>query len=577
MAPLQSVDGMASVADYIRRNAVDPEIRQKPFLLLDDFTLSHEEFGTQSARLAALLLDRREPGRPFHLGILLENVPEYLIALGACALSGATAVGINPVQRGAALQRDIQHTDCQFLLTAPGYEELLAPIWGDLSLARERTWVARRHAQGDLAPGEELGEDFDEVMAAVTGASLSAPPVDPEAPYILVFTSGTTGAPKGVQISQSRVVSTGEKIGALMEVDPQACGYLAMPLFHANSQQCGFMPALLEGASLGMVRRFSRSRWLSDIRRYGVTYFNYTGKPLSFILTTPRAPDDADNPLRVAYGNEGSSRILEEFTERFGCRIIDGFGATEGGFGFSRTATDPPNSVGRPPPEIQILSPEGVRKPPGILDAQGRVLNPDESIGEIVNTAGLGKFEGYYRNPEATAERTRGGMYWSGDFGFQDKDGFVYFTGRDISWIRVDGENFLARPIEDILQRHPDIYLCAVYAVPDSDAGDRVMATVVLAEEATFDGEEFARFLEAQGDVSPKWWPTFVRIASRIPQTATHKILKSELRAQGFSPQRVEDPIFHRVRGENAYRPFDGPAYRALSDLFAERGRTHLL
>ncbi len=577
MAPLQSVDGMASVADYIRRNAADPEIRQKPFLLLDDFILSHEEFGTQSARLAALLLERREPGRPFHLGILLENVPEYLIALGACALSGATAVGINPVQRGAALQRDIQHTDCQFLLTAPGYGELLAPIWGDLSLARERTWVARRHAQGDVAPGEELGEDFDEVMAAVTGASLTGLAVDPEAPYILVFTSGTTGAPKGVQISQSRMVSTGEKIGALMEVDSQACGYLAMPLFHANSQQCGFMPALLKGASLGMVRRFSRSRWLSDLRRYGVTYFNYTGKPLSFILTTPRAPDDADNPLRVAYGNEGSSRILEEFTERFGCRIIDGFGATEGGFGFARTPTDPPNSVGRPPPEIQILSPEGVRKPPGILDAEGRVQNPDESIGEIVNTAGLGKFEGYYRNPEATAERTRGGMYWSGDFGFQDKDGFVYFTGRDLSWIRVDGENFLARPIEDILQRHPDIYLCAVYAVPDSDAGDRVMATVVLSEEATFDGGEFARFLEAQGDVSPKWWPTFVRIASRIPQTATHKILKSELRAQGFSPQRVEDPIFHRVRGENTYRPFDGSAYEALSALFAERGRTHLL
>jgi len=577
MAPLPSVDGMASVADCIRRNAADPEIRQKPFLLLDDFILSHEEFGTQSARLAALLLERRQPGRPFHLGILLENVPEYLIALGACALSGATAVGINSVQRGAALQRDIQHTDCQFLLTAPGFEELLAPIWRDLGLARERTWVARRHAQGDVAPGAELGEDFDEVMAAVTGVSLTGGAVDPETPYILVFTSGTTGAPKGVQISQSRMVSTGEKIGALMEVDPQACGYLAMPLFHANSQQCGFMPALLEGASLGMVRRFSRSRWLSDIRRYGVTYFNYTGKPLSFILTTPRAPDDADNPLRVAYGNEGSSRILEEFTERFGCRIIDGFGATEGGFGFARTPTDPPNSVGRPPPEIQILSPEGVRKPPGILDAEGRVQNPDESIGEIVNTAGLGKFEGYYRNPEATVERTRGGMYWSGDFGFQDKDGFVYFTGRDLSWIRVDGENFLARPIEDILQRHPDIYLCAVYAVPDSDAGDRVMATVVLAEEATFDGGEFARFLEAQRDVSPKWWPTFVRIASRIPQTATHKILKSELRGQGFSPQRVEDPIFHRVRGENAYRPFDRPAYEALSALFAERGRTHLL
>ena len=578
MAPLQSLDGIVSVADCIRRNAADPEVRQKSFLLLDDFVLSHEDFALESARLAALLLDRRDPARPFHLGVLLENVPEYLIALGACALSGATAVGINPVQRGASLQRDILHTDCQFLLTAPGYAELLQPIWGNLSLARERTWVTRAHAQVDVAAGDELGEDFSEVMAATTGASVTAgPAVDPEAPYILVFTSGTTGAPKGVQISQSRMVSTGQKIGSLMEVDRDACGYLAMPLFHANSQQCGFMPALLHGASLGLIRRFSRSRWLADIRRYGVTYFNYTGKPLSFILTTRRSPDDAENPLRVAYGNEGSSRILEEFSERFGCRIIDGFGATEGGFGFSRAPQDPPNSVGRPPPEIQILSPEGKRQPPGILDSQGRIQNPDEAIGEIVNTAGLGKFEGYYRNPEATAERTRGGMYWSGDFGFQDQDGFVYFTGRDISWIRVDGENFLARPIEDVLQRHPDIYLCAVYAVADSDAGDRVMATVVLAEEAVFDGDAFARFLGEQADFSPKWWPTFVRIATQIPQTATHKILKRDLRAQGFSPREISDPIFHRARGDSGYQRFDEAAFAELRERFVANGRDHLL
>jgi fatty-acyl-CoA synthase len=577
MAPLPSLDGIVSVADCIRRNAVDPEIAQKPFLRLDDFVLSHADFAAESARLAALLRERRDPTRPFHLGILLENVPEYLIAFGACALAGATAVGINPVQRGAALRRDILHTDCQFLLTAPGYHELLRPIWGDLALPRERTWVTRAHALGDVAPGMEFGEDFSEALASITGATLAGPSVDPDAPYILVFTSGTTGAPKGVQISQSRMLSTGEKIGALMEVDRHGCGYLAMPLFHANSQQCGFMPALLHGASLGLIRRFSRSRWLGDVRRYGVTYFNYTGKPLSFILTTRKSPDDRENPLRIAYGNEGSSRILDEFSERFGCRIIDGFGATEGGFGFARTSADPANSVGRPPPEVHILSPEGARKPPGILDVQGRVQNPDEAIGEIVNTAGLGKFEGYYRNPEATAERTRGGMYWSGDFGFQDADGFLYFTGRDISWIRVDGENFLARPIEDALQRHPDVYLCAVYAVPDSEAGDRVMATLVLAEDATFDGSEFAKFLSTQEDFSPKWWPTFVRIATEIPQTATHKILKRELRTQGFSPERVTDPIFRKIRGESSYRRFDAETYQDLTASFRATGRGHLL
>jgi fatty-acyl-CoA synthase len=569
--------GILSVADCIRRNAADPDLRERPFLRLDEALLTHAEYAAEVARFAALLLERRDPTRPFHLGILLENIPEYLVALGACAVAGATAVGINNTQRGAALRRDITHSDCQFLLTEPGYAEILGPVRGAIEIAAERAWVVRAHAGENAGDAEELGADFAETLAGMGGASLEPVVIDPDEPYILVFTSGTTGAPKGVQISQTRMLSTGRKIGDMLEVDSASCGYLAMPLFHANSQQCGFMPALLKGASLGMIRRFSRSRWLADVRRYGVTYFNYTGKPLSFILTTPQQAADADNPLRIAYGNEGSARILAEFSERFGCRIIDGFGATEGGFGFSRTPTDPAASVGRPPPEVKILTPEGVEKPRGILDEQGRVTNADEAIGEIVNTGGVGKFEGYYKNPVATAERVRDGMYWSGDFGFKDATGFLYFTGRDISWIRVDGENFLARPIEDALQNHPDVYLCAVYAVPDAEAGDRVMATVVLAEDARFDPVAFVKFLEAQPDISPKWFPTFVRIASDIPQTATNKILKRELRAQGFARARVADPIFARGRGDVAYLPFDAAAEATLVARFEATGRSHLL
>lgn len=566
-----------SVADCIRRNAADPGVRDRPFLLFGEVQLSHGEYADACMRLGALLQDRRDGSRPFHLGILLDNLPEYLVAFGACALSGATAVGINNTQRGGSLVRDITHSDCQFLLTEPRYEEILGSVRGAIGIDHERAFVTREHAGDDAARGEGLGVDFEAALRDVPGAALKEAEVDAGAPYILVFTSGTTGAPKGVCISQARMLSTGEKIADLMEVDAGARGYLAMPLFHANSQQCGFMPALLRGAAVGMIRRFSRSQWLDDIRRYGVTCFNYTGKPLSFLLTTRRRPDDADNPLRIAYGNEGSARILAEFSERFGCRVIDGFGATEGGFGFARTPSDPPGSVGRPPAEVKILDEEGHEKPRGVLDAQGRVTNPDEAIGEIVNTAGVGKFEGYYKNPEATAERTRGGMYWSGDFGFKDDDGFLYFTGRDISWIRVDGENFLARPIEDALQRHPDVYLCAVYAVPDEDAGDRVMATLVLADDARFDGAAFVRFLEEQPDLSPKWLPTWIRIATELPQTATNKILKPQLRADGFAPQRMTDPLFRRERGSPAYEPFGATLYEEVRARFLARGRDHLL
>ncbi|GIW40213.1 MAG: acyl-CoA synthetase [Candidatus Binatia bacterium] len=561
-----------TVGDVIRRNARDPEIRNRPFLLFGDLEITHEEYYRESCRYARLFLSLRVPEEPFHVAVLLDNIPEFLFALGGAALAGAVLVGINNTQRGEHLLRDIHHADCQVLLLEPSGTELLVPVRGRLRIPEERILVVTRWQGTSFPFGRALEPLLETVPPEDPGVQ-----VDEAAPLCLVFTSGTTGAPKAVVTSHRRMISTGEYVGNLMGVGREDVGYLAMPLFHANSQQCGFMPALLRGARVGMIRKFSKSQWLSDVRRYGVTYFNYTGKPLAYILTTPRRPDDRENPLRVAYGNEGSKKITDEFAERFGCTVLDGFGASEGGFGFVRRPEDPPGSVGKPPPEIKVLDETGKECPPARFDAEGRILNPDEAIGEIVNTAGIGKFEGYYKNEEATRQRTRGGMYWSGDFGYKDERGYLYFTGRDASWLRVDGENFLARPVEEILQRHPSVYLCCVYGVPDAQAGDRVMATLVLADDAHFDGEEFLRFLRSQPDLSPKWIPTYLRIARDVPRTATNKPLVRELRREKFRLEVVRDPIYWHERADEPYRPFGPDDYERLKAEFRKHGREHLL
>jgi fatty-acyl-CoA synthase len=566
-----------TVADLIRRNGTDPRIAPRPFLLFGDRSITHAEFYAESIRLARLFLELRDPSVPFHVGVLMDNLPEYLFAFGAAALAGAVVVSINGTQRGASLARDVRHADCQILLTEPSHLFLLEPIRDELPLlAESRIVMNQRWEPSKSRPffGRDLDEALGATRAAATDPNAS---IDPDQRYLLVFTSGTTAAPKAVTISQRRMVSTGEYIGGLMGVGPADCGYLAMPLFHANSQQCGFMPALLHGARLGLVRKFSKSQFLPDVRRYGVTYFNYTGKPLSYILTTARRPDDADNPLRVAYGNEGSHRVVAEFSARFGCRVIDGFGATEGGFGFPRTPGDPPGSVGRPPESIKVLREDGSECPAATLDEQRVIANPEEAIGEIVNTAGIGKFEGYYKNEEATAQRTRGGMYWSGDFGYKDRAGYLYFTGRALDWIRVDGENFLAKPIEDALARHPAIYLASVYAVPDAAAGDRVMATVVTAEDARLDARGLYEFLVAEPDFSPKWLPTYVRLGRDVPMTATNKVLVRELRRQKFRLEEVHEPIWWRERGDAMYKPFSREDYARVLAEFRAAGREHLL
>ncbi len=565
-----------TVADVIRRNGSDPSAARREFLLFDERRWTHAEYWAESSRWANLLLSLRDPSRPFHVAVLLDNVPEYLFAFGGAALACAAIVGINDTRRGEALARDVAHTDCQILVTEPRHFELLEPARAGLGIADDRILVSRRWDVGAALP---FGRDLDEALAGLGDAAAWAPrvPVEPSTRYCLLFTSGTTAAPKAVSISHARMISTGEYIGGLAGVGAGDTGYLAMPLFHASSQQCGFMPLLLAGGRLGLIRKFSKSRFLADVRRYGVTYFNYTGKPLSYILTTRRLADDAENPLRVCYGNEASGRIAREFAERFGCRVIDGFGASEAGFGFPRSPDDPPGSVGRPPENVKVLRQDGTECPRAELDGEGRLANPDEAIGEIVNTAGVGKFEGYYKNEEATRERTRGGMYWSGDFGYRDAAGYLYFTGRALDWVRVDGENFLAKPIEEALLRHPKIYVASVYGVPDASAGDRVMATIVLADGAELDGRELHDFLLAQSDFSPKWLPTYVRTGRELPMTPTNKILVRELRRQKFRPEATTDEILWRERGDDRFRPFTRDDYVRLRRDFAAAGREHLL
>jgi fatty-acyl-CoA synthase len=151
-----------------------------------------------------------------------------------------------------------------------------------------------------------------------------------------------------------------------------------------------------------------------------------------------------------------------------------------------------------------------------------------------VETAPTSGFEGYYRNEEATRARFRNGWYWSGDLAYRDADGWLYFAGRSNEWLRVDGENFAAAPVEAIIARHPDVRSVAVYAVPDDPVGDRVMTAIELRDGATFDPARFDDFLAAQPDLGTKWLPAFVRPTPELPKLASMKIDKRALRQKAW-------------------------------------------
>lgn len=261
---------------------------------------------------------------------------------------------------------------------------------------------------------------------------------------------------------------------------------------------------------------------------------NYVGKPLAYILATPEKPDDHDNPLRIAFGNEAADRDIAAFSRRFGCTVWDGFGSTETAVIITRPDDCPPGSIGKGFPGVAIYDPQTVTEcAVAEFDATGALANPDAAIGELVNTAGGGLFRGYYNDQGATDQRMRHGMYWSGDLAYRDADGWIYLAGRTADWMRVDGENLTAAPIERILLRLDAVNRVAVYPVPDEYVGDQVMAAIVLQDGATLTPGEFEEFLAAQRDLSPKAWPRYVWIAEDLPTTATNKILKRELVATG--------------------------------------------
>jgi fatty-acyl-CoA synthase len=374
--------------------------------------------------------------------------------------------------------------------------------------------------------------------------------------------------------SQRRLLVTGNRMRMIMGLEPDDTGYICMPLFHSNAVQVGWAPSLVTPCAVGLGRRFSASRWLSDVRRYGSTYFNYTGKPLAYLLAQPEKPDDADNPLRVAFGNEGSPEVVEAFSRRFGVDVIDAYGATEGGVAVDRDAEERAGALGKVVPAVKVVDEEGNERPRARFDGEGRLLNADECVGEIVNTAGAGPFEGYYNNTEANERTLRFGWYWTGDLGYLDDDGYLYFAGRNADWLRVDGENFPAAPIEAALSRHPDVVLAAVYGVPDDQAGDQVMAGVVLRDGSSFDPAAFAAWVDAQDGIGPKWRPRYVRILRDPPTTGTNKIVKRSLVHQKWRSDQVGgDTVYVRARGKPAYRAFTADDERELHASFVRYKR----
>ena len=554
---------MTTVAELVAARAED----HRPGVMAEHGTWTWADSVQEGAARGALARSLFGEGLP-HVGVLLPNGPEYLFWLNGAALAGAAVVGINPTRRGEALAADVRATDCATIVTDGEGAALLDGL--ALGVPEDHILVT-----GTSRYDESLAR-FDhspEAQSLIDGAA----DVDGDSLYLLIFTSGTTGVPKAVRCTQGRLAGIAEVAAPGYGYTQDDVCYCPMPLFHGNALMALWGPSVKVGAAIAVRPRFSASAFLDDVRRFGATKFSYVGKAIAYILATPERPDDAENTLKSAFGTEASVRDRDRFRKRFGCYLIEGYGQSEGGASMNPVLGMPKGAIGKPPEgvDLAVLNPEtGVECPRAEFDEHGRLLNAGEATGEIVNRSGRGSFEGYYRRADAERDRLRDGWYWTGDLAYVDHDGFFYFAGRNGDWLRVDSENFAAGPVEVVLSRHPDISVVAVYPVPDtaSGAGDQVMVALETVPGRAFDPDAFAEWLTAQPDLGSKWLPRYVRVTASLPQTATGKVTKVDLRTEAWA---CDDPVWWRPldHADVRFVPLTDEDRATLAKGLAENGR----
>lgn len=604
MAQVLQIDAPLTLRDQLEARAQHPLTADKTLLMQGDRTWSYRRFRDECARMAHFLagrLGRTDDARPPHVAMFLENHFELLALLGGCAYGGQTLFGVNTGLRGEVLAGVLNQSRAGVVVV----DERLLP---EIDRVRDQlTTVAAENILvvptqgGDVDPRNDLIRCL-EAEVGPAERSLDAPAVDitPEHNLMVIYTSGTTGLPKGINNNNAKLCLIGAVVSGNTGMDSGTVGYACMPLFHSNSIFVGFMPTLWAGGSMALRERFSASQFVPDCLRHGVTFWNYVGEPVHYVLSAIEKQYGGDrerirsevtehpyNKLQFAIGNGAAPPDIDKFIDWLGLEdMYELYGSTEAAISTFRRKGDPRGSVGEvTDPSVKILDESGRECAPAELGADGKISNYDQAVGEICRVAAdTALFQGYFDNAEANQSKYREGVYHSGDLGHilvRDGKRYLFFDGRTDDWIRKDGENFSAAQVGRMLSEHPDVALAVAYGVPCVVSDELVMAAVKLRDGVSFDPRAFFAWCEAQvdgGSMDRKWFPDFVRLVDDFEYTQTQKVLVRHLKAVHFDRRRLPDaPIFWRERGDEAFKPFTAADFARLRVEFDRAERSQLL
>ena len=462
-------------------------------------------------------------GRGDRVAIILPNCQEIVTTWFAAAKLGAVEVPVNVELRGSLLRHVLENSGAEVLVCSRDALVEVAPVVNELPALRALVVVG-----GTAADARAAGITVAAALAwdeLLDGATSSLDVVVGHAdPMAILYTSGTTGPAKGAVMPHNQYWVWVDLYARSLELTSADSYFTPLPLFHADGQLWGAYFPLVYGTKGTFADRFSASRYWDQVRESGATATNMLGAMAHILWKQESRADDADNPLRVAQALPMVG-MKEDFEQRFGLKLVTGYGQT----GTNWVSYDTP-SVSRPGSCGRVASEHFEVR---IVDDLDQPL-PTGSVGEIVvrHREPWSISLGYHNNPVETQKTWRNLWFHSGDAGYLDEDGWLYFSDRIKDVIRRRGSNISAFELESVLGEHPDVEECAAVAVSSDLTEDDVMVFVVVAESSTLTP---ASLLEHCQEALPRFMvPRYLEIGTeRLPRTPTEKISKPTLRERG--------------------------------------------
>lgn len=509
---------MASDRSYFPRSLAELVEHQgrsrgeRPFITTPEIgtTLSFHRYYRAVADLAAILkeqgIQKADP-----VAVLLGNGLNAAVAVLAIITAGGVAVPINPRLASEEVDWILKNSRARLVLTDQLQEQTLRPPFESL--------------RSTQVQGPEEGNPYG-ILTLLENSPIHTAQPEPspasEDPALLLYTSGTTGHPKGVVLTHGNLLANARHVCNIHRLAENDIALCVLPIFHINGFVFTLISPLLSGGQVIMTRRFHADEFLQLVREHGVTWFSAVPTILSLLLSGPVPPRQDLATLRFARSASASLpiAILNEFERRFGIPVIETYGITEAAGQVTANPLPPdirkPGSVGRPMGnELALLDEGGNRVPAG-------------TCGEVV-LQGSNVFQGYLDNPQADREAFSGPWFRTGDLGYLDEDGYLFLTGRKKEVINRAGEKISPREVEEVIHRLPEVEAVGVVGVPHPLYGQEVVAFVSVRAGKSLSRERIRSFCREH--LAGFKTPSDVLFIEEFPNGPSGKIQRRHLAA----------------------------------------------